>query len=262
VGRREGVAVGSRQVDSALAPAEAARMKQDVICGAQAVGALFARRPGDALRLFYAAERKALVGPWCATLAAARKPYRLVEAAELEKVAATEHHGGVAVVAKPRTPAIFDAARPPLGKFLLVLDGVGNPHNLGAIARAAAFFGAPALLIGEGFGAALPSGAAYRTAEGGLEWLDLYRTRDVPAALTALEPHYRTVAASLARGAEPLAEVPRDRPIALVLGNEEAGCSPEVLAVCRRQVRIPGSGRVQSLNVAQAAAVLLHTLCG
>jgi len=242
--------------------AEAAPMKHDVICGAQAVGAVFAKRPDDALRLFYTAEQKPAVGPWCAVLAAAKKPYRLVEAAELEKVAATTHHGGVAVVAKPRVPAIFDAANPPRGKFLLVLDGVGNPHNLGAIARSAAFFGVPALLIGEGFGAALPSGAAYRTAEGGLEFLDLYRTRDVPAALTALEPNFRTVAASLARGADALPDLPRDRPIALVLGNEESGCSPEVLAVCRRQVRIPGSGRVQSLNVAQAAAVLLHALCG
>ena len=72
----------------------------------------------------------------------------------------------------------------------------------------------------------------------------------------------RALAASLGRDAEPLDKVPRDRPVALVLGNEETGCSPEVLAACRRQVRIPGSGRVQSLNVAQAAAVLLHALCG
>ena len=237
-------------------------MKHDVICGAQAVAALFARRPDDALRLFYLAEQRQAVGPWCATLAAAKKPYRLVEAAELEKVAATSHHGGVAVVAKPRALANFDAAKPPRGKFLLVLDGIGNPHNLGAIARSAAFFNCPALLIGEGFGAAMPSGAAYRTAEGGLEWLDLYRTRDLPAALTALEPHYRTVAATLSREAEALADLPRDRPLALVLGNEETGCSPEVLAICRRQVRIPGSKRVQSLNVAQATAVLLHALCG
>ena len=237
-------------------------MKHDVICGPQAVAALFARRPEDALRLFYVEAQKQAVGPYCATLAAAKKPYRLVDAAELEKVAATTHHGGVAVVAKPRVPTIFDAATPPRGKFLLVLDGIGNPHNLGAIARSAAFFAAPALLIGEGFGAALQSAATYRTAEGGLEYLDLYRTRDLPAALVALEPHYRTVAASLSKLAEPVKDLPRDRPVALVLGNEEAGCSPEVLAVCRRQVRIAGSGRVQSLNVAQAAAVLLHALCG
>jgi RNA methyltransferase, TrmH family len=193
-------------------------------------------------------------------LAKARKPYRMVEAAELEKIAGTPHHGGIAAVARPRVPTIFDAERPPRGKLLLVLDGIGNPHNLGAIARSATFFGVQSLLIGEGIGHAMPSDAAYRTAEGGLEYLDLYRTRDLPRALLLLEPHYRTVATSLGRDAMKLADLPRDRPVALVLGNEENGVSAPVLAACRRQVRIPGSGRVQSLNVAQSAAVLLHAL--
>lgn len=235
-------------------------MKPDTICGLQAVAALFARRPDDVLRLFHLPDRRVEAGPFCALLAQARKPYRMVEAAELEKVTGTPHHGGIAAVAKPRLPAIFDAAQPPRGKMLLVLDGIGNPHNLGAIARSAAFFGVPALLIGEGIGHALPSDAAYRTAEGGLEWLDLYRTRDLVRALAALEPHYRTVATSFGRQAMAVADLPRDRPVALVLGREETGVSEAVLAACRRQVRIPGSGRVQSLNVAQAAAVLLHAL--
>jgi TrmH RNA methyltransferase len=120
----------------------------------------------------------------------------------------------------------------------------------------------PTLLIGEGLGHALPSDAAYRTSEGGLEYLALYRARDLPGVLTALDPYYRTVAATLARDAMPLADVPRDRPIALVLGAEETGASPEVVAACRRQVRIPGRRVIQSLNVAQAAAVLLYTLAG
>jgi TrmH RNA methyltransferase len=70
------------------------------------------------------------------------------------------------------------------------------------------------------------------------------------------------VATTLSREAVPLEVLPRDRPVALVLGNEETGVSAPVVAACRRQVRIGGSGRVQSLNVAQAAAVFLHTLCG
>jgi TrmH RNA methyltransferase len=235
-------------------------MKADTICGAQAVAALFARRAEDVQRLFHLPEMKAMAGPFCGILAKARKPYRMVEAGELEKIAGTPHHGGIAAVARPRVPAIFDAAAPPVGRLLLILDGIGNPHNLGAIARSAAFFGVPALLIGEGIGHAMPSDAAYRTAEGGLEHLTLYRTRDLPRALAALEPHYRTVAATLGREAMKLADLPRDRPVALVLGDEENGVSPAVIAACRREVRIGGSGRVQSLNVAQSAAVLLHAL--
>jgi TrmH RNA methyltransferase len=118
----------------------------------------------------------------------------------------------------------------------------------------------PALLIGEGPGNAMPSAAALRTAEGGFEHLALYRTRDLPRVLKALDPYYRTVATTLSREAMPLEELPRDRPLALVLGNEEEGVSPAVVAACRRQVRIKGTRRVQSLNVAQAAAVLLHAL--
>jgi len=237
-------------------------MKPDPVCGANAVAALFARRPDDVLRLFHLPAARPLVGPWCARLADARRPYRMVEAAELEKLAGTPHHGGVVAVAKPLVPAVLDPAAPPRARLLLVLDGIGNPHNLGAVARSAAFFGVSAMLIGEGPGCAMPSAAALRTAEGGLEWLALYRTRNLAAAMAALGGQYRTVAATLSPQAMPLAEMPRDRPIALVLGNEERGVSPPVLAACRRQVRIGGSGRVQSLNVAQSAAVLLHVLAG
>lgn len=230
----------------------------DAICGFEAVSALFARRPADALRLFYADALRGRVGPFCAVLARGRRPYRMLPPDELARVAGTPRHGGVVAAARPRSVPVFDPARPPLVPLLLVLDGVGNPHNLGAIARSAAFFGAGALLLRDGPGQAMPSGAAYRTAEGGLEHLDLYRAPDLAACLRALAPRYRTVAAALADDAVPPSGVPRDRPIALVLGNEERGASREVLAACGGRVRIPGSGRVQSLNVAQAAAVLLY----
>ncbi len=232
----------------------------DAICGIEAVSALFAKRPADVLRLFYGEALRGRVGPFCAVLARARRPYRMLPPDELARAAGTLHHGGVVAVARPRPIPLLDAAHPPRLPFLLVLDRVSNPHNLGAIARSAAFFGARALLLREGAGQAMPSGAAYRTAEGGLEHLDLYRAADLVACMGALRPHYRTVAAALTGGAVSLSDLPRDRPVALVLGNEERGVSQEVLEACDGRVRIPGSGRVQSLNVAQAAAVLLHTL--
>ena len=233
-------------------------MAEDIICGLKAVTALFERRPNSVLRLLYTDAMKLEVGGWCRLMAAA---HRLVEAADLAGVSGTTHHGGVAAFATPRSVPILHLATIPKLPFLLVLDGVGNPHNLGAIARTAAFFAVPAMLIGEGSGHALPSDAAYRTAAGGLEWLELYRSRDLPAALVAMTPLYRTVASSLDDDAQDLSSLPRDRPVALVLGNEERGVSRPVLAACRRRVRIPGRGRIQSLNVAQAAAVLISALC-
>ena len=242
--------------------AEGVWMKPTTICGAAAVAALFARRPEDVQRLFYLPMHRMEVGEWCAVLAAAKKPYRMVEDGELASVAGTTYHGGIVAVARVRVPAIFDAAKPPRGKLLLVLDGIMAPQVLGSIARAASFYNVPNMLIGEGLGHAMPGDAAYRMAEGGLDYLNLYRTRDLPKAIAALEPHYRTVAFTASREASPLDELPRDRPIALVLGNEEKGVSDAVRDGCRRQVRLSGGGRVRSLNVTQAAAVLLHSLMG
>jgi RNA methyltransferase, TrmH family len=153
----------------------------DAICGFEAVSALFARRPADVLRLFYGEALRGRVGP-------SAPPYRMLPPAELTRAAGTSRHGGVVAVAWPRPVPTFDAARPPLVPLLLVLDGVGNPHNLGAIARSAAFFGVGVVLLREGAGQAKLSGAAYRTAEGGMEHLELYRAADLAACLGALKP--------------------------------------------------------------------------
>ena len=234
------------------------------VAGLAAVEALFATSPDRIERLFFEPHMKGHTGQMCLELAQAHKPYRVVGPDELEKVAGTAMHGGIVALAHPREVLVFDTMEAEdwakAGQPLLVLDGIGNPHNLGAIARSAAFFGVKAVLIGEGAGNALPSDAAFRVAEGGMEYLDFYRTRDLPRALTMMDPHYRTVASSLGTDAMSLADLPRDRAVALVLGNEENGVSAPVLAACRRQVRIVGHGHGQSLNVAQAGAVFLAAL--
>lgn len=235
-------------------------MPDDRICGLNAVAALFACRADDVHRLYYAEALKGEVGVFCSALAQRRRPYRMLAHDELERVAGTLHHGGIVAVATQRPVPALDLAAPPRHDLLLVLDGIGNPHNLGAIARSAAYFGVRAMVLLDSVEQAFPSDAAYRVAEGGLEPLELYRARDLPAALRSLAPHYRTVAATLGSEAVPVRTLPRDRPVALVLGNEERGSEPEVLAACRRRVRIPGTGPVQSLNVAQAAAILLYEL--
>ena len=235
-------------------------MPDDRICGLNAVAALFARRIGDVNRLYYTAEVKEAAGPLCAELARMRRPYRLLPDDEMQRAAGTLHHGGICALCTPREVALMEWQTPPKHKLILVLDGIGNPHNLGAIARSAAFFGAGALVLNERPEQAMPSDAAYRVSEGALEHLELYRTRSLRKALLALDPWYRTIAATLDGDAVPPAALPRDRPVALVLGNEEHGVSEEALATCRRRVRIPGRPAVQSLNVAQAAAVLLYAL--
>jgi TrmH RNA methyltransferase len=233
------------------------------ICGTNAVRALFLRRPEQALRLHYTPERRHVAGPLCKYLARHQRPYQEVSAEQLARLSGTEHHGGIMALAVPRRAILLQGSPPILfaGRVLPVLDGIGNPHNLGAIARAAAFFGAKALLLSDDPRQADLSDAAFRTSEGALEHLAVFRADHLPSTLRRLSGQLLTVAAVAAGGTAPAA-LPRGKPFALVLGNEEAGPAPEVLGACAARVTLAGSGLVESLNVAAATAVLLHALQG
>jgi TrmH RNA methyltransferase len=233
------------------------------LCGMAAVRAVFLARPQAVLRLFYLPERAGFARPLAAHMARQRKPYREVGAAELARIAGTTHHGGICAVAQARfaEPLRGHALPPdlPPAPLLPVLDGIGNPHNLGAIARSAAFFGCRSLLLSDDPRQADLSDAAFRTAEGGLEHLRVLRARNLPALLKGMRGRYLTLAAIPAGGTPP-ARIPRDRPIALILGNEEEGVPAATRTACEAAVTLPGSGQVESLNVAAAAAVLIHAL--
>jgi len=232
------------------------------ICGLAAVAALFARDASRVERLFFEPRFAAELATPRRVLAAAKKPYREVPADELARVAGTVHHGGVAALARlrpvlPLDPArVADWARD--GRPVLVLDGIGNPHNLGAAIRSAAYFGVRRVVLAERPEQAMPSAASYRVAEGALDRVDMYRAA-MPAAIVALRRAYRVVGTALGGGV-PVSGLRSRRPVALILGNEEHGIDPAILALCDAVVTIPGQGDVQSLNVAAAAAVLFYAL--
>lgn len=235
----------------------------DHICGPAAVAATFRARPAAVLRLFYTTQRRPEAGPYCALLAKARKPYREVPVDELTRIAGTPHHGGLVAVTHPRPiPALTDLPLPKAlfaAPVLPVLDGIGNPHNLGAIARTAAFLGCRALILSVDPRQASLSDAAWRTAEGGLEALEVFRVPDLPGFLRALAQHM-PILATMPSGGLPPEEAPTVRPCALLLGNEEHGLPEATLAAATHRITLPGSGAVESLNVSTAAAILIHSL--
>jgi TrmH RNA methyltransferase len=232
------------------------------ICGLAAVLAVFDRDPERVERLFFEPALRGALDANCQVLARTHKPYRQVDSVELARVAGTLLHGGAVAIARPRPLVDLDpeAVRgwAQDGKALLILDGIGNPHNLGAIARSAAFFGLGRIVLADRPDQALPSDAAYRVAEGGLEHLMLYRAR-LPSVLRAVGRAYHIVGTSLAGGSAGINRT-GDRPVALILGNEKTGLDAAMLALCDEVVRISGSGHVQSLNVASAAAILIYLL--
>jgi TrmH RNA methyltransferase len=240
------------------------KSKEITICGLAAVKAQFAATPGAFKRLFFDLPTGRKVGPLCQALAREKKVYRCVPSAELEKIAGSLHHGGiVAVIEEPRLNApaknaerIWARNKEPL----LVLDRVGNAHNLGAIARTAAYFGVPRIILPDDPAAARPGDAAHRIAEGGLAHVEYFQVKSLPGFLRELSSAGYDVVGAATRGGRPETMAPGGRPIALVLGNEEHGLSPAVVAACGRLVTLPGTGKVESLNVSVAAAVLMWEL--
>lgn len=233
------------------------------VCGWQAVTALFAKHPGEVRRLFFDSATGKRAGDLCRQLAQQKKVYRQVEAAELEKIAGSLHHGGIVAVIAERP--LLKVTREVLAAWgqtkapLLLLDRVGNANNIGAIVRTAAFFGVKAIIIADHPAQAMPGEAAYRVAEGGMELVDFYRVPSLPSICAELVRTHCLIGTSL-RGNQLSPAVVKERglprPPAVVLGNEEKGISPEVAAKCDRLVKIPGTDAVESLNVSAAAAIL------
>ena len=234
------------------------------VAGLDAVQALFKAAPERIERLFFEDSMKGHVGEMCLTLAKAHKTYRVVRGDEMDKVAGTAMHGGIVAMAEPRPVLEFDTALAAEwakeGEGLLILDGVGNPHNLGAIVRTAAFFGLTRIVISGHKEQAAPSDAAYRVARGGLEHVTVYRAERLAEALKRLKKDYLVVGAALERGKPVEAYWEAAKPIALVLGNEEEGLPRDTIAQCDGIVMLEGGGAVQSLNVAATAAILIHEL--
>ena len=238
----------------------APRRRDEVrIHGQHACRALFARRPGDIVRVYIAPELVKPFGDLLHACAERRLAYKIVAPNELEALTESKHHEGICVVARPRVA-------PPLGElckgrgpaWLVALAEVGNPHNLGAILRIAAHFGARGVLLS---GAGV-SPAAFRTSQGGAEAIDVVSVPELEPALESCRQAGFTICASsshAADGRDLYAEALPTRTVVL-LGSEGEGLPKALLGQADVTLRIPGTGAVESLNVAAAASVILAEL--
>lgn len=245
-----------------MLPPSSAREHRDAelrLYGLNAVRAVFAKRPEAIRKLYLAEARIPQLQPllkWCV---ANRVGYRVVEEGDLQKLAASSHHEGVvADVVRDEAIALTTWLRGLPGGPLcaLWLDGVGNPHNLGAILRASAHFGVAAILLPKHSTLAL-SGAAARVAEGGAEAVPLVRLGRGDNAMAQLRGAGFTLAATVVRGGADALRGPLPQRLVCVLGAESEGMAADLAAACDLRLSIPGSGAVESLNVASATAVLL-----
>jgi len=244
--------------DSQPASPRSHRNEELRLHGVNACLAAFAHRPQD-LRKVWLTEANIpafkQVLAWCVKQ---RIGYRVVEADEIEKLTASSHHEGVCfALLRTRSPTLDEvleqipADEPAL---LLWLHGVGNPHNLGAILRSAAHFGAHAALLSDAQGL---SPAAYRVAEGGAETVPCVQVDDADATLARLRRLGFKLAATTVRGGTSLYAAPLPARVVLLLGAETTGLPQALLDRADVRVRIPGTGAVESLNVSVASALLI-----
>lgn len=227
--------------------------------GINAVRAVFARRPEGIRKLYLSEARIPQLQPllkWCV---AHRIGYRVVEEGDLQKLAASSHHEGVVADVlreEPQPLATWLHDLPAGRQCALWLDGVGNPHNFGAILRSAAHFGVAAILLPQHSPLAL-SGAAARVAEGGAEAVPFVRLDDSGESIAKLrDAGFALAATVVGDGNDVFAEALPAR-LVYVLGAEGEGMDRGLASACDLRLSIPGSGAVESLNVASATAVLL-----
>ena len=141
--------------------------------------------------------------------------------------------------------------------LLLLLDGVTDPQNLGALIRSAHAFGANGVVVPKDRAAGVTP-ASFKAAAGALEHCPLARVTNLARALEQLKEQGIWTVALAAEGDKELGEVDLTVPTALVLGSEGSGVRPLVRKTCDHLARIPIAGQVGSLNVAAAGAVALY----
>ncbi len=187
-------------------------------------------------------------------LAGAGTPLTEFDDRALAGLSDTEHPQGVIAVIEPPTWTL-DGLSPRAGDVVVVLDGVQDPGNVGAIARTALAFGATGLIALKGT-AELTNPKVLRGSMGAI-----FRLPAVSATDTECLAWVARVGAALwvtdSTGERPGGQH-MTAPLALVLGNEGAGVRPDIERAASRRLAIPLQGGVESLNVAVAAGILLY----
>ncbi len=182
-------------------------------------------------------------------------PVRFEPRDALERLAGTAAHQGVVALAAAKKYADLDdfAGK---AKLLVVLDGVEDPHNLGAVIRTANAAGAEAVIIPERRAVGLTDVVA-KAASGALEHVPVIRVTNINRTLEDLKQQGYWIYGLDERGTEDYDRVDYAQPAVIVLGGEGKGLHELVRKHCDVLVRIPMSGKIPSLNVSVAAGVVL-----
>jgi 23S rRNA (guanosine2251-2'-O)-methyltransferase len=193
--------------------------------------------------------------------ARAGRALKVVPPDRIDALARSDVPQGVVATAAPLRPADLDELLEAPDAFVVALDGVSDPRNLGAVARAAETAGATGLLLPRHRSARITPVVA-KTAAGAIEHLPIALTGGIPTALDrARRAGCWTIGLDVAADDRSLFDLElADQPLVLVLGSEGRGLSRLTSARCDVLVSIPMRGAIASLNVSAAAALACHEI--
>lgn len=180
---------------------------------------------------------------------------------KINRITRKNHQGVVAILSAVTYDSLFNLV-PTLYEdgvvpFLIILDGITDVRNFGAIARTCECAGADAIVIPL-HGSVSVSGDAMKTSAGALNYLPVCRERSIAGAVKFLKDNGYHIVAASEKADINYTEADYNQPLAIVMGAEDTGISEEVLRLCDTFVSIPQFGKIGSLNVSVAAGVMMY----
>jgi 23S rRNA (guanosine2251-2'-O)-methyltransferase len=263
-----GVAGGSEEADSVavadsgVAAAGVADNKRNFVYGLHAIGAVLTRAPERLLELWMVQPRDdARARDLRDRAHAAGVRIQTASSESLAKLVGDVAHQGAVAAVRPLKPWDEHDLRENLSQIngdplLLVLDGVTDPHNLGACLRTADAAGVHAVIIPKDRSAAV-DGVVRKVATGAAEFVPVASVTNLARVLDQLKEQGIWVVGMGAEASQTLYQADLKRPLALILGAEGSGMRRLTRERCDFVVRIPMAGQVESLNVSVAAGVAL-----
>lgn len=240
-------------------------LQGDIVMGRNTIQEVLKHFPERILQLLIAGRPAPEFLDSIAKLQKRHVPVLELDGISLSQIAQSESHQGMLAVLKPRVKLdlkdwLKEQGEIPQG-LVLMLDGVQDPQNLGAILRAAECFGVKAVIWSRNRGPGITAVVA-KTSAGASELVPLIEVSNLAEAQRKLKQHkYWLIALENEAGAESLGKFKFPDGCALVLGSEGFGVSQLIKKEADFLVKIDLFGSINSLNVSQATAVVLHEFC-
>ena len=189
-------------------------------------------------------------------------PLTKVPSRKLNDLSRSRNHQGVVAYISPveytkvdqLIPLLFDQGKVPL---MLVLDGVTDVRNMGAIARCAKVFGAHGIVV-PAKGTARISDEMVKSSSGAIVDVPICRENSLPVALETMQMLGLTVYATDINAKKTIAEQDLKSPIAIILGSEDLGVSRKSIQIADDTIKIPQADKFDSLNVSVASGIILY----